>query len=1001
MNDLSFIGLIQNAALLLALVLVFDVFALRWRAGQDTLSRRRLLAGLIIGVIGVAVMTTPWVLVPGLVFDTRSVLLSISGLFFGTAPTFIAMVITTSLRLYQGGPGVWPGVSTVLVTGSLGLVWRRARRGTLDEITLPELYLFGLVIHLVMLGLMFTLPWDMALHTLRNISAPVLLIYPLATALLGGLMVNRLKREKLTGERSEAESQREAALEALRAERDLVSRIMETSPVGIAMVNKEGQIVFANSQAEQVLGLSRDEIHQRTYNDPEWRITDYNGGPFPEDALPFVQAQRTLQPVADVRHAIEWPDGRRVLLQISAAPLLDERGAFNGIIASVEDVTERRHQEIERATLLEAEHEQRLRAETLRDVTLALASALDISDVLMEILIQAQRLAPSVATNIALVAGDALHIAGQRGYAGRSADSDLTEVIQLFSEFPINAQIIADGQPYLSSDVSSDPRWRPQPATAWIRAHLSLPLRLGERVLGVLRLDSDQAGAFTAADVERLSPLTRAAAIALENAQLYAQAQWELEERKRSQAALQASERKFREMLENVHLFAVILDLEGHVTFCNDFGLDLLGMESSGILGRNWIETFIPPESRAEMRATFLQHFADGDFLLHHENKVLTASAERRLIAWNNMVLRDSDGVITGVAAVGEDITARRQAERALQASEAWLRSFVDSMDDVIFSLDTEQRHTALYGGWLERLGLAEEHFLGHTPREVFGPEAARVHETANAQALTTETSVTYEWEVNNRHFQTTLSPLRGPQDEVIGLVGVGRDITALKDYQAQLQTALDEKTLMLSEIHHRIKNNLQVILGLLDLQFAAVEDEMTQQMLHESQNRIKVIALIHEQLYQTPGEARVNAYFYFQSLTRYLTQTYDAQVRGIVVDLAIEPLELDIDLAIPCALIVNELIANALKYAFPPTWQSPDGAPPTLRVTLRHADDRARLEVADNGVGLPADVALEAAPRLGWRLIRMLARQIEGELLVEQQAGTSIAVTFAWNEER
>jgi len=228
------------------------------------------------------------------------------------------------------------------------------------------------------------------------------------------------------------------------------------------------------------------------------------------------------------------------------------------------------------------------------------------------------------------------------------------------------------------------------------------------------------------------------------------------------------------------------------------------------VLGCNWFETFIPPEIREQMRAAFVENFHTGDFPAHYENEILTAHGEgRALLAWNNIMIRDPGGEIISIAAVGEDVTARRQAERALQASEAWLRSFVDSMDDVIFSLDAEQRHTAVYGRWVERLGMTEAHFLGHTARDVFGSEAAHVHETANVQALATGTSVTYEWEVNGHHFQTTLSPLHNPEGEIIGLVGVGRDITALKDYQAQLQTALDEKTLMLSEIHHRIKNNL------------------------------------------------------------------------------------------------------------------------------------------------------------------------------------------------
>ena len=191
------------------------------------------------------------------------------------------------------------------------------------------------------------------------------------------------------------------------------------------------------------------------------------------------------------------------------------------------------------------------------------------------------------------------------------------------------------------------------------------------------------------------------------------------------------------------------------------------------------------------------------------------------------------------------------------------------------------------------------------------------------------------------------------------------------------------------------------MILGLLELQFSTDEDTATQQMLRESQNRIKAIALIHERLYQTPGESRIDANLYFQSLVRYLTQTYNAQVQGIVVEQSVADLALDIDLAIPCALIVSELISNALKYAFPPAWQSADGAPPTLRVTLQHVDGRVRLEVADNGVGLPAGMALEASPHLGLRLIKMLVRQIDGELSIVQNEGTSIAITFAWNEDK
>jgi len=137
------------------------------------------------------------------------------------------------------------------------------------------------------------------------------------------------------------------AEKALHQERDLVSRIMETSPVGITVVNREGQITFANAQAEKVLGLTKDKIKQRTYNAPEWRITDFYGNPFPDAELPFQRVMNTCKPVFDVRHAIELPDGRQVLLSINGAPLFDKSGQIMGMVATAEDITERKRMEEE------------------------------------------------------------------------------------------------------------------------------------------------------------------------------------------------------------------------------------------------------------------------------------------------------------------------------------------------------------------------------------------------------------------------------------------------------------------------------------------------------------------------------------------------------------------------------------------------------------------------------------------------------------------------------
>ncbi|MBN1933282.1 MAG: PAS domain-containing protein [Anaerolineae bacterium] len=153
--------------------------------------------------------------------------------------------------------------------------------------------------------------------------------------------------------RRHAEADLQASQQALRRERDIVTRIMETSPVGITVVNRMGEITFANAQAEQVLGLTVDDIVRRTYNAPQWKITAIDGGPFPDERLPFAMVMSTAQSHYDVRHAIEWPDGRRVILSINAAPLFDEMGTISAIVTTVEDITEHLHTQQEREALIQ------------------------------------------------------------------------------------------------------------------------------------------------------------------------------------------------------------------------------------------------------------------------------------------------------------------------------------------------------------------------------------------------------------------------------------------------------------------------------------------------------------------------------------------------------------------------------------------------------------------------------------------------------------------------
>ncbi|NPV74821.1 MAG: GAF domain-containing protein [Anaerolineae bacterium] len=254
-NDPPFLILIHNAALLLALVFLFDL--LITNRGAKNFRLWRVTVGFLLGGIGIVVMMTPWVLTPGIVFDTRSVLLGISGLFFGFTPTLIAIAMTAAFRFYQGGIAAWTGSLVILVTGSIGILWRKLLHRPLETITAGQLYLFGLTIHIAMLICMFTLPFNTAQEVLKNITLPVLTIYPLATLAVGMLLINRFRREKLMEERARNEERLQSMVTVLEQPIQSAQEFLDFSlEEAIRLTNSTIGYIFLYSEEQQKFKVS-------------------------------------------------------------------------------------------------------------------------------------------------------------------------------------------------------------------------------------------------------------------------------------------------------------------------------------------------------------------------------------------------------------------------------------------------------------------------------------------------------------------------------------------------------------------------------------------------------------------------------------------------------------------------------------------------------------------------------------------------------------------------
>ncbi|HSE83281.1 MAG TPA: histidine kinase dimerization/phosphoacceptor domain -containing protein, partial [Thermodesulfobacteriota bacterium] len=216
-------------------------------------------------------------------------------------------------------------------------------------------------------------------------------------------------------------------------------------------------------------------------------------------------------------------------------------------------------------------------------------------------------------------------------------------------------------------------------------------------------------------------------------------------------------------------------------------------------------------------------------------------------------------------------------------------------------------------------------------------------------------------------------------------------EIAERKRAEERVKTSLREKELLLKEIHHRVKNNLQVISSLLNLQAPHITDEYSQGILLESRNRIRSMALVHEQLYRSYDITQINFHAYLNSLVKDLLLSYSARPDVIKVNLDIQDILFDIDTAIPCGLLINELISNCLRHAFP------QGQKGEIYIAIRRREgNRYRLTVQDNGVGFPPELDFQNIKSLGLRLVMALTKQLQGDITLERSNGTTFHIDFA-----
>ncbi|MBN1564322.1 MAG: PAS domain S-box protein, partial [Anaerolineae bacterium] len=439
----------------------------------------------------------------------------------------------------------------------------------------------------------------------------------------------------------------------------------------------------------------------------------------------------------------------------------------------------------------------------------------------------------------------------------------------------------------------------------------------------------------------------------------------DISERKQAEEALRQSEERFKRLYERAPLGYQSLDHDGYFVQVNQAWLHLLGYERVEVIGR-WFGDFLTPPYRDRFRHGFSEFKAEG------EVRAVEFEMERKdgttiTVLIDGKIGYDAQGQIAETHCILVDITDRKRTEVELQASEERFRSLVDSMDDIIVTLDTDQHHTGIFGRRVKKTGLSPTLLLGKTARDVFGREIAAIHEAANARALVGE-HVVFEWSAPDpegimHYYQTSLSPMFNPNGDVTGLVGVGRDITALKNAQQDaIRGAVErERAQILAgfirDVSHEFANPISVVKNSIYLAVNTPDpaqrkrhlDMLSGQVFHIEQlvegmilmSRLDGgIAFKHEPVYFDA---------IFDTIKTRLQQTTQAKEQTLAIELKpdLPPFMGDQNYL---HIAIFHLIQNAVQY-------TPNGG--TIAVRLAESSshpDHLVITVADTGIGIAAE---------------------------------------------
>jgi PAS domain S-box-containing protein len=483
----------------------------------------------------------------------------------------------------------------------------------------------------------------------------------------------------------------------------------------------------------------------------------------------------------------------------------------------------------------------------------------------------------------------------------------------------------------------------------------------------------------------------------------------EVAQRKQTEAALAAVSARLEAVLgAATEVSFIATDPDGRITVFNAGAERLLGYSAEEMIGKQTPAIIHCPDEVAAHGEGLTRQFGipiSGFevFVAHarrggHEEREWTyvrKDGTRLTVSLVVTAQRDGEGLVTGFLGVAKDVTARKRAEEALRESEERYRTVVEDQTEIVSRVRPDGTFTFVSDVFSRFFGKTQQELLNrHWQPNAHADDVPHVEArlallSPENPVVTVENRVvdgngqTHWMEFVNRAFFTPAGVLREIQS-------VGRDISERKLAEEQVLASLKEKEVLLKEIHHRVKNNLQIVSTLLDLQGDQTGDLQAVGMFQESRGRVRSMALVHERLYRSDNLAQVNMGEYIERLAEDLYQSYRSASGEVEFVVSAERALFPLDVAIPCGLLLNELLTNCLKHAFPA------GRDGTVTIDLCHGSNKTSvLSVRDDGDGFPESIDFRNTTSFGLQLVNMLVEQLGGEIELLAIEGTCFTITF------